>query len=222
MAFEEIRPENDEDWLKLRTEVITASDMGVLLGLNKWKSVSELVEGKKKFEPFENAYTWLGQALEPVVVLATNKVLGTNFRLFENGSRSFFMDTDLKLGATPDAGEGDILLECKTTKPGNYLRWHGWPPAYYLSQLYVQLYCTNRQTGLLAVMSTNLSHQTDVLNLPIHVHELRRSPEIDAILIQEVNRFWECQKVGKLYRVNRKQAPGIEMKLRCDLKRIYG
>ena len=47
MNFQELKPTSDEEWLEIRQTVLTASDIGVILGLNKWKSVRELVEGKK-------------------------------------------------------------------------------------------------------------------------------------------------------------------------------
>lgn len=221
MGFKELRPENDAEWLSMRANVLTATDMGVILGLNKWKSVSELIASKESYEPFENSYTWLGQTLEPVVVESTNKVLGSDFKLFENGSRSFFIDPDIGLGATPDAGNAKTLLECKSTKPGNYLRWAGWPPAYYLSQLYTQMICTGRQEGLLAIMSTNMTQTSEVLNIPIHIHKLTRTKEIDDIFFFEVNRFWEARKINKLYRVNRKQATTLEMTIRFNTEIIY-
>lgn len=216
MSFKEIKPEDDDAWLALRRNVLTATDVGVILGMNKYKSVAQLIEGKENFEYFENSYTWLGQVLEPVVVECTNKVMGTNFKLFDEGSRSFFVDEELRLGATPDAGEGDTLLECKSTKPHNYLRWSGWPPAYYLSQLYTQMICTGRNTGYLAIMSTDLSQKSEVLNLPISINKLLRNEKIDAILLKEVARFWECQDAGKQYRVDRKQSIVLETLFRCS------
>lgn len=220
--FKEIKPKTEEEWLKIRTTVITATEMAVLLGLNKWKSVSELVEGKKRFEPFENSYTWMGQQLEPIVVTATNRVLKRNFKLFENGSRSFFLDSDLGLGATPDAGDETTLLECKTTKPHNWLKWHSWPPNYYLAQLYTQMICVGRDEGYLAILSTDLTQKSDILDLPLHIHRLVRDEELDKIFLFEVKRFWEAQAAGKQYRVNRKQVLNIEMALRMSSKRIYG
>ena len=222
MSFKEIRPKNDEEWLEIRRTVLTATDIGVILGLNKWKSVAELVKGKENFEPFENSYTWLGQVLEPVVVEAVNKAIGTNFKLYEDEARSFFVDREIGLGATPDAHEGSILLECKSTKPGNHLRWHGWPPAYYLSQLYTQMICTEKDTGYLAIMSTNLTQKSEVLDLPLLIHQLSRHSELDEIFFKEVKRFWDTQNSGKMYRVNRKQAPDIEMFLRFQTEQIYG
>lgn len=222
MSFVELEPASEEEWLELRTKVLTATDMGTILGLNKWKSVAQLNEGKKNVEFFENSYTWLGQVLEPVVVQAVNKALGSDFKLYEDTSRSFFADLTIGLGATPDAYQGDVLLECKSTKPGNALRWNGWPPAYYLSQLYIQMICTDKQLGYLGVLSTNLTQQSEVLNLPLTIHKLKRDPKLDSIVFFEVARYWEACKINKLYRVNRKQVPYVEGLLRINSKKIYG
>lgn len=222
MSFKELRPESDEAWLELRTKVLTATDMGVVLGLNKYKSVKQLVEGKTKWEPLDNSYIWLGQVLEPVVVEATNKALNSNFKLYENGSRSFFVDEELRMGATPDAGNGELLLECKSTKPGNYLRWAGWPPAYYLSQLYTQMMCVGMDVGYLAILSTNLSQKDEHLKLPLHVHKLVRDEKLDKIFIDTVKEFWETIDSGKMYRVKRKNAPGLELLIRSRTSKIYG
>jgi len=221
--FKELKPKGDEEWLKLRAKVLTATDMGGVLGLNPWPSASikNILANKKQYVPFENAYTYNGITLEPKVVDDVNKVLGTNFKLFENGTRSFFADVDFGLGATPDAGEGDTLLECKTTKPGNALKYSYHPPAYYLGQLYTQMYCTGRQTGLLAITSTNFTQYTEELNLPISIFEIKRFKAMDDLIVQEVTRFWETLKIGKMYRVNRKQGLNIEFMLRFKTRRIY-
>ncbi len=223
MGFEILRPENEADWLLLRTKVLTATDMAVILGLNPYKSVSELLESKKNPEPFSNAYTWIGQALEPVVVKAVSEVLTHQFKLYEDDGKQFFADLDVGLGATPDAYEvnGNLLLECKTTKPGNALKWAAWPPTYYLSQLYTQLICTEKQSGLLGILSTNLTQTSEVLRLPLTIHHLTRSKELDILILEQVARFWETTKRGKIYRVDRKLTFKIDMMLRYLVRGIY-
>lgn len=221
MNFVEMKPATEEEWLAIRRKVVTATGMGVILGLNPWKSVKQLVEGMQSYEVIDNSYIWLGQELEIVVVQAVNKVLGTEYKLLENGSRSFFVDTDIKLGATPDAGDADTLLECKSTKPGNQLRWDEHPPAYYMAQLYTQLMCTGRQVGLLAILGTDLTQQDEVLRLPLSICKLRRSPEMDEIFLSTVKDFWEADAKGKTYRVNRKRAPVLELQLRALSEKIY-
>ena len=218
--FKELKPTTDTEWLDIRRTVITATEVSILLGLNKWTSVSQLIENKKQVTPFENAYTIVGQWLEPVVVQAVNRALKKEFKLFENGSRSFFVDKELKLGATPDAGDSDTLLECKTTKPTNSLLWAEWPPAYYLCQLYVQLIATGREVGYLGVLSTDMSQTSQELQLDLNIHELKRSKELDDLIFEEVARFWKSIKINKLYRVNRKEAGKVELMFRVNTRKI--
>lgn len=219
--FEEVLVHTNQEWLDIRSTVLTATEVAIILGLNSYKSVSEMIKDKQDPKPFENAYTFIGQALEPVVVLATNKILGTSFRLYEGTTKSFFIDRELKLGATPDAHDDTLLLECKTTRPANYLRFSGWPPAYYLAQLYTQLLCTERREGYLAIMSTDLSQTSPELKLPIHVFALTRDDRLDELFLKEVRRFWETIDIDKNYRVNRKQTMVIELLLRILTKRIH-
>lgn len=222
MNFQEVSPKDDAEWLDMRRKVITATEAGVLLGLNKWQSVAEVVEKKANPQPIDNAYTWLGQVLEPVVVAATNKALGTSFQLFDDGRRRFFMDEELGLGATPDATDGEVLLECKSTKPHNFIRWYSWPPAYYLCQLYTQMLCTGKREGRLAILSTDLTQTSEELKLPLVVFSLERSDQFDAILLDTVKAFWAARKADKMYRVNRKAAGQVELQLRFLTRQIYG
>lgn len=219
MSFQAIKPSNDDEWLELRSKVLTATEVSVILGLNKWQSVKDVLENKKEIKKIDNAYIQMGHWLEPLVVQATNKVIGTNFNLMD---RSFYVDYDIKLGATPDAWQEGELLECKTTKPRNFYKWSDWPPAYYLMQLYTQLVCTELQTGYLAVMSTNLTQFQEELKVPIAIFKLERHERIDNILKAEVKRFWETCEEGKVYRVNRKQASILDMLLRIQTRKIYG
>lgn len=220
MEFKQIKPSSEEDWLALRQKVLTASDIGVLLGLNPWKSIQELVDSKAQITPFENAYTILGQWLEPVVVHAVNRALGSSYKLFENGSRSFFINEEIGLGATPDAGWEGSLLECKTTKPSNHLKWAEWPPSYYISQLYTQMICCNAKEGILGIMSTNLAQYSPNLYMPLHIHTIYREQWLDELIFKEVKRYWECQNTGKKYRIDRKQSKITELKLRFMVKSI--
>lgn len=220
LVFKELKPTSETEWLKLRLQVLTATEVSGILGLNPFKSPKQILEDKKKIEPFENAYTITGQLLEPVVVAMVNRELNSNFKLFENGSRSFFLNEDIKMGATPDAGNEEFLLECKTTRPTNFAKWSYWPPLYYLCQLYVQLICINKQQGYLAIVSTNLTQETAKYNPPMHMHLLTRTEEIDAIIVKEVKRFWECAKNEKMYRVDRKQAKMLEISFRNSCKRV--
>ncbi len=82
--------------------------------------------------------------------------------------------------------------------------------------------CVDKPLGYLGVLSTNPTQTTEELNLPLTIHEIKRSPEFDAILLGEVARFWECKKAGKQFRVSRKESMYWELRLRYQVRKIYG
>ena len=195
----------DEEWLKARQEVITATEAPVLLGLNPYSSPKKMWDQKTLRTFRGNSYTQVGQWLEPVVIEVTNQRLGTDFKLIENElGKIFYKHEDIKLGATPDAVAEGMFLECKTTKPLNYLRYRYNPPNYYIMQLQVQLYCAGFDKGYLSIMSTDLSQETEELVVPIAIFEVTRSEALCDLLKQEVIRFWDCRKRDKMFRVNSK------------------
>lgn len=200
MSFKILLPKDDKEWLELRQKAITATEVGVILGLNKWRTIKDIYQSKQEINQIDNSYVWLGQQLEPVVVQAVNKMTGSNFQLFPN--KTFYFSEELGLGATPDAAEGNILLECKTTKPANYLRWAYIPPAYYLVQLYTQMIATNAQVGLLGILSTDLTQHSDELNLDLSIFSMVRCSNMDDVITTEVKRFWNCYRDGKMFRRN--------------------
>jgi putative phage-type endonuclease len=220
--FKELKVNTEQEWLQLRSNVITATDMGIILGLNPYVSVAKMLEEKKTPMPLNNSYVFIGNILESVVVKATNKVLNKGFKLFEDEQgKNFFINEELKLGATPDAYDSTHILECKSTKPINYLKWHNWPPVHYLIQLYTQLICTGKEQGYLAILSTNLSQHSPELKLPIIVFLLQRTNKLDDIVLNELKRFWETIQSNKLFKVNRKQVQELELRLRFTTNKIY-
>jgi len=218
-VFERLDNLTEQEWLEIRQKVLTASDIGVILGLNPWKTVKELIESKANIQILDNSYMWLGRQLESLVVECTNKVLNSSFELFNY--KAFFVDRNIGLGATPDAGDKKVLLECKSTRPSNALKWGNLPPLYYLTQLYTQMICCNRNTGYLSILSTNLTQRNSELYLPISVHKIERDLKLDNIILEEVRRFWNCKSVNKQYRVDRKQTSMLELKLRAMVNKIY-
>jgi len=220
--FKELKVNTEQEWLQLRSNVITATDMGVILGLNPYVSVAKMLEEKINTESLNNSYVFIGNILESVVVKATNKALNKDFKLFEDEQgKTFFIDEDLKLGATPDAHDDQYILECKSTKPINYLKWTNWPPAYYLIQLYTQLICTNKERGLLAILSTNLSQHSSELELPLIIFLLQRTTKLDDMIFTELKRFLESIHTNKQFKVNRKQTQELELRLRFNTNKIY-
>ncbi len=208
----------EEDWLELRKKYITASESAVLVGADPYSSPAKL----RHPEPFSgNAFTFVGQMLEPVVVNVTNAVLGTSFELYENaeGHKEFY--TEGLLGATPDAHEDrKILLECKTTRPHTYLKYSAVPPSKYLIQLLVQLYCTGLEEGYLAIMSTDLTQATATLKWPITIFKVWKCGTICDILKTQAEKFTEACLQEKSFRVDSKIKQKVRLLITLCYKRV--
>lgn len=213
-----------EEWLDLRKKVITATESASLVGANPWRSMQKCWD-EKMFSEFKgNAYTRAGQLLEPVVVEATNIALGRNFKLYEEkkDEKVFYIDEGCGLGATPDAHENNILLlECKTTKPANKIKYGFTPPPYYVVQLQTQFHCTGAHTGYLSIMSTDLSPEDADSELPIVIFQVDKDEKICDHLCNESKRFWECQNAGKKFRVDSAIKKEVALRLTLCYKRVY-
>ena len=180
---------SEEEWHKLRAKCITASEAAVLVGLNPYSS-----PGKLKNSTFTgNSFTLVGQVLEPVVVDVTNRVMKREFKLFEDAGEGKVFYVKGNLGATPDATDGTELLECKTTRPQTFLKYFIAAPNNYLIQLQVQLHCTGKKVGYLAIMSTDLTQQCQEIKWPMVIYKVVRSDIIMAILQEEAERFFKIR-----------------------------
>ena len=208
--------DTEEKWLELRKSYITASEAAVLLGLNPYSSPNKLKAEKIESTFKGNSFTRVGQVLEPVVVEVTNEVMDTKFKLYEDvGGKKFF--TKGALGATPDAVEGDVLLECKTTRPLTFEKYKENAPLTYLTQLQVQLYCTGNKLGYLAIMSTDLTMLTEKLIWPIVIYKVERNDAFCTLLEEEVKRFLE----EPTFRVNSSNKKKAQMLLSMSHAKIY-
>ncbi len=208
----------EDDWLELRKQYITASEAAVLVGADPYSSPSKL----RNPEPFAgNAFTFVGQMLEPIVVNVTNKVLGTKFELYENaeGYKEFY--TEGLLGATPDAHEDrKMLLECKTTRPKTYLKYSAVPPSKYLIQLLVQLMCTEIEEGYLAIMSTDLTQATAKLKWPISIFKVKKDERILDMIRTQAQKFNEACLQEKSFRVDSKIKQKAKLLLTLCYERV--
>lgn len=201
----------EADWLALRKKYITASEAAVLVGADPYSSPAKL----RNPSPFEgNAFTKVGQMLEPVVCNVTNAVMGTSFELYENDSGHKEFYTEGLLGATPDAHQNrKILLECKTTRPHTYLKYGAVPPSKYLIQLIVQMMCVGVAEGYLAIMSTDLTQSSSKLKWPISIFHVLPDERICSILKEQAQKFTDNEK----FRVDSK----IKQRVRLILTTCY-
>ncbi len=204
----------EKEWLKLRSQYVTASEAAVLVGADPYSSPSK-IRNPSVFTG--NSFTKVGQMLEPVVVNVVNAVMGTTFKLYENdkGHKEFY--TNGILGATPDAHQDrKILLEAKTTRPHTYIKYSAVPPSKYLIQQQTQMYCTRLEENYLAIMSTNLTQATQELIWPISIFKVKRDKEICRMLSEEAYRF----KTSKTFRVDSKIKQKIKLLLTMCYERV--
>lgn len=152
-----LRPDTDrEAWLEARRQVITATDISAILGMNPYKSPAEVWQDKKglKADREPNAAMEWGNRLEAVIAQKWSE---------ENpgipmAPGEFVRDADRPLGCTPDFLAGaDILLEVKTASEIVGRREFGEPgsdfvPRQYWLQCQFQLARTGRSICILAVL----------------------------------------------------------------------
>lgn len=207
---------NEEEWHLLRKGCVTASEIAILLGLNPYSSPNKLKAEKLNSTFSGNSFTRVGQVLEPVVVEIVNEVLGESFKLYETSKGKPFYRRG-SLGATPDATNEKALLECKTTRPYTYERYREDAPLSYLIQLQSQLYCTETEIGYLAILSTNLTQETERLIWPITVYKIQYSDTLSMLMEEEAKRFIEEPS----YRVNSRNKKKAQMLLSMNTTKIY-
>lgn len=204
----------EADWHSLRSQCVTASEAAVLVGADPYSSPAKL----RNPESFSgNAFTRVGQMLEPVVVNVVNDILGTHFELFELRSNEKEFYTVGHLGATPDAHQDrKMLLECKTTRPQTYMRYCAVPPSKYLIQLIVQLICTELTDGYLAIMSTNLTQASAKLIWPISIYRVWTDDRLCDILLEQAEKF----RTQKTFRVDSKIKQRVKLLLTMCYERV--
>lgn len=136
-------PQRSREWFACRKDVLSASEAGAALGLSPWKSPAMLLAekaGLARRDYSDNAATRWGKLHEEEALM--HFLLDHKFEYETLG----FAVVDGWLGASPDGLLGDDgLIEIKT--PYNQVRALksiGEQP-YYLAQIQVQLYCTDRQ-----------------------------------------------------------------------------
>jgi predicted phage-related endonuclease len=190
-----------EEWLEIRKGIITATEASALLKLDKWAKVSDIIKEKENPSFTGNAYTWVGSQLERVVVEAVNTMLDRRFRLFDTvDGKTIYVNEELKLGATPDATDEEVLLECKTTGKRNWYSWSNIPPLKYVCQLQVQLCCCGYKEGVLAILCTDLQQTSRELRLKLSTFKIVKCNRFESLLKRKVEDFWE--KGADKYRIS--------------------
>ena len=204
----------EADWLAIRKDYITASEASVLVGADPYSSPKAI---KEPSTFTGNAYTFVGQMLEPVVVMITNQVLGTNFVLYEQEANIKEFYTAGHFGATPDAHQDRrILLECKTVNSRSYLKYSSVVPSKYVIQNLIQQICVDdlEDYGYISLMDTkikSIAQYEQLLKEPdlnqdwkVSVFKIWKDDRLCSILLEQADRYKECESKNKQFRVDSK------------------
>lgn len=172
------------EWLKERQRGIGGSDVGAILGVNKWKTPFQVYLEKTEEitevnEQSESAY-W-GTELEDMVAREFAKRTGKKVR---RDTKHFISKDYPFMVANIDrrvVGE-NAILECKTVNQYGAKEWEGEEiPASYLLQVQHYLYVTGAEKGYIAAL---IGGQRFVWK------EVSKDEELISMIIEAEKDFW--------------------------------
>lgn len=173
-----------EEWLKARQSGIGGSDAGTILGVNKWKSKTQLFFEKVNPElkqQVDNEFIYWGNVLEDVVAkefeTRTGKKVRKNNKMLRHPEHEFMLaNLDRVI-----VGE-KALLECKTTSQYNIDQWNDDEiPASYLCQIQHYMAVTGYEKAYIAVLCGGNQFIWK---------EVPRDDELIEIIINAEKDFW--------------------------------
>ncbi|MDZ5711624.1 YqaJ viral recombinase family protein [Jeotgalibacillus haloalkalitolerans] len=176
-----------EEWLQQRKKGIGGSDVGAILGINKWKSPIQVYFEKigEYSEEVDNEAVEWGNILESVVAEQFAKKTGYKIRkknaVLQHPDEPWALaNVDRLINAVDERGPG--VLEVKTAS--EYVR-NQWEddeiPSSYLVQLQWYLYVTGYKWGAFAVLIGGNKFRYKMVD---------RDDELIEIIRQQVKDFW--------------------------------
>ena len=147
--------DNEDDWHTLREKRIGGSDIGAILGVNKYKSIIDVYIDKTEGSSFEgNESTYWGHIHESTIM----KEFGKRHKEFIVYQAPYSVIDDFLIanldGVLKEKENGEYgVLEIKTTNAFNYKDWDGdVVPQYYYAQVQHYLILTGYKFAYIAVL----------------------------------------------------------------------
>ncbi len=175
-----------EEWLKWRTKGIGGSDVSIIAGINKFKSVFQLwLEKTGQIIPqeAESDYTHFGNVLEPVVKQEFMRVTELKIRskkVILQSEEYPFMLADLD-GVIYESGEM-CIFEAKTASAYKQDVWEEGVPMEYVLQVQHYMAVTGaKKTYIAALVGGN----------HFYYHEVLRDDTLISQIISMEKEFWE-------------------------------
>lgn len=199
-------PRSREEWLALRQPNIGASVVGCLLGVHDYQSAYglwALKSGKLEDDPEETPAMQRGRLLEGVAVKLLREVR-PGWTITHNAipGGAYFVDSDLRLGATPDAFVDDPqrgmgLMQIKSVEPSIFRRkWRDvetgdiTPPLWIAVQAIVEAHLTGAKWAAVAALTVGHGLDLHIVDVPIHAGIIDR---VQA----EVAALWRAVENGR-------------------------
>lgn len=180
-----------EEWLKYRTQGIGGSDVSIIAGINKFKSVHQLwLEKTNKIEPQQNEsqYTHFGTLLEPIVRKEFTTRTGIKVRqkhMLLQSEEYPFMFANLD-GTINENGE-TVIFEAKTASAYNQEVWENGIPIPYILQVQHYMFVTGAKKAYIAAL---------VGGNHFYCHTVERDEEMIKKIIAMEKQFWEINVLG--------------------------
>lgn len=184
--IERIPVTSKTDWLALRKQDVTASEVAALFGAHPYKTALQLYAEKKGISrgQGDNPAMRRGRIMEPAVAAALMEErpdLGVLLK-----ADVYVRDAAKRIGATPDYILHDgSPVEMKTAAPMIFDRdWRDGPPLAYQLQLLTQMALLGAQRGHIAVLIDNPAKDLHVVEVPWHEGAWAR-------IVAAVADFWD-------------------------------
>lgn len=208
-------PKDHREWLAYRQLGIGGSDAGAVIGVNKYKSNTDLWREKVgEYHPDDisdkPAVKYGKEAEQHIRALFALDypefdVEYHEFRMYCNETDKFMYATLDGEFTAPDGKRG--VLEIKTTTIQNSAQWEEWtdkiPDSYYVQVLH-QLHCTGYD---FAILRAYIRYYDKSGNLKATVKDylIQRSDVEEDIkyIVSEERKFWEC--------VQKKKKPNLKL-----------
>ena len=193
---------NRTEWLKARTSLIGASDVGIILGLSSFKSPADLWEEKKDKHVVEssNPYIEYGHAAEgPLRELFIAKNSNEYqldyypYKIYTSAETPFMSATlDGELTRLSDGEKG--IWECKTAminSKQSYAQWKNQIPNIYYAQVCAQLYVTEWTYAILTAELRFMDGDSEIKN-----YYIERDEESIRNVVKASKEFWTSLETG--------------------------
>jgi hypothetical protein len=203
--IERIAIENREQWLALRSQDVTASIAGALLGVHPYSTAYGLYLLKKGLiaeDPEETGPMRRGRLLEPVAVQMLREDR-PDWKIEQYPIGYYYRDAAARIGATPDVfainehGKPGIV-QLKSVEPSVFRReWRTEsgtvePPLWIVVQAILETYLTGREWAAVAPLVVGFGLELPIIDIPIHAGIFQR-------IKLEVDAFWQRIAEGRNY-----------------------